>query len=146
MIEQKLREKLRKIEAVFSGSNHSGEMVAAQGAMARIKNNLSKLESSKEQEELEFRFSLPNDWNRKLFISLCQKHKVRVYRYSNQRFSSVMIKASECFVNEVLSPEFNALTAVLKEYISPIIETIIREEIYRDTEDIDVIDEKMQLV
>jgi protein subunit release factor A len=129
MREQELRKKLRKIEAVFSSSNHSGERGAAKGAMERIKRSLSDIENAKYKEEVEFRFSLPNAWNRKLFISLCRKHKLRVYRYSNQRVSSVMIKAQKNFVEEILSPEFEALTEALEEYISPIIEKIIREEI-----------------
>ncbi len=42
--EQKLRETLRKIEALFAGAGTAGERSAAEAALARVKAHLAELE------------------------------------------------------------------------------------------------------
>ena len=70
--EQQLREKLRKISALFHGATTAGERDAAAAAMQRVKNGLeTKL---KAEQLIEFKFSLPDRWQRRLFSALCRRH------------------------------------------------------------------------
>lgn len=130
MKEHDLREKLKKIEALFSSTNISGEKYAAAEAIKRIKEKLTKFE--KEESALEYRFSLPDRWSRQLFIALCRRYGLKPYRHYGQRQSSIMLKAPKTFINDILSPEFQALNGALVAYLNEITEKLIKEEIYHD--------------
>ena len=72
---QALREKLRKIEALFAGAATAGEKEAAGTAAERIRAKLASSEANEPPAEI--RFSVPDSWSRQLFIALCR-------RYGNQ--------------------------------------------------------------
>ena len=67
-----LREKLRKIEALFSGGATEGEKMAAGAAAERIRARLK--EATGKEKPVEIRFSLPDPWSRQLFIALCRRY------------------------------------------------------------------------
>ena len=48
---------------------------------------------------------------------------------------SIVIRAPRSFIETVLWPEFEELSAVLTAYLSQITEQIIREEVHGDTGD-----------
>ncbi|NDB85095.1 MAG: hypothetical protein EB127_20695 [Alphaproteobacteria bacterium] len=130
MNENELRDKLRKIESLFSSATMEGEKEAALNAINRIK---AKLAQFNQQEKFaEFRFSLSDKYSRQLFIALCRKYNIRPYRHAKQKQTSVMIKASETFINDIFYPEFEALNKTLVAYLNNVTEKIIREEIYPD--------------
>ena len=64
-----LRDKLRKMEALFSGAGTAGEKAAAGAAAERIRIRLR--EEEKREPPIEIRFSVPDPWSRHLFIALC---------------------------------------------------------------------------
>lgn len=130
--ETELREKLRKIEALFAGATTTGEHNAAQAALNRIKDKLSQLGSTT---NVELRLSLDNPWSRTLMIALCRRYGINPYRYRGQRRTTVMIKAPRHFLDETLLPEFKALNKVLTRYLNDITERIIHTEIHSDTTD-----------
>lgn len=131
MQEHDLREKLKKIEALFSSTNISGEKYAAAEAIKRIKEKLEKFQ--KEEPALEYRFSLHDRWSRQLFIALCRRYGLEPYNYYGQRRSTIMLKAPKTFINDILSPEFHTLNDALVAYLGEITEKLIKEEIYHDT-------------
>ena len=67
--EARLRDKLRKIEALFAGAGTPGEKAAADAAADRIRARLGTATGSEVPEEI--RFSVPDSWSRQLFIALC---------------------------------------------------------------------------
>ena len=71
MDEQKLIEKLRRIEALYAGAATSGERVAAANARDRVRERLRILGSR--AVAVECRFSLADMWSKKLFLGLLQK-------------------------------------------------------------------------
>ncbi|HEX9640426.1 MAG TPA: hypothetical protein VGB13_03860, partial [Candidatus Krumholzibacteria bacterium] len=75
--EQRLIEKLRRIETLFSRASSEGERVAAEEASRRLK---QRLEAVRTSELLEFRFSLPDAWSKALFIALLRRHGITPYR------------------------------------------------------------------
>jgi hypothetical protein len=109
--EAALRDKLRKIEALFSGAGTAGEKAAAGAAADRIRARLR--EEEKREKPVEIRFSLPDPWSRQMFIALCRRYGLRPYRYTRMRRHSVIVRAPEAFLNTVLWPEFQEINAAL---------------------------------
>lgn len=129
--EEELRLKLRKIEALFEGAGTTGERDAAEAARARIKAKLA--EAVKEAPPIEYTFTLGDLWSKKLFLALCRRYSLKSYRYARQRYTTVMVRVPKTFVDEVLWPQFEALSQELKEYLNQATEKIISEEVHGDT-------------
>ena len=136
--EAALRDKLRKIEALFAGATTAGETAgekAAAGAAAeRIRARLR--EEEKREKPVEIRFSLPDPWSRQMFIALCRRYGLRPYRYPRMRRQSVMLRAPHNkFLDKILWPEFQEINAALTEYVAQVTDSVIREAVYKDTGD-----------
>lgn len=129
--EAQLREKLRKIEALFAGASTVGEKLAAGAALERVRARLAELERS--DRPIEMQFSLPDQWARQLFLALCRRYGLKPYRLYRQRATTVMLRVPKGFVDQVLWPEFQELNAALMQYLTEITTRIIREEVHRDT-------------
>ncbi len=128
--EQQLREKLRKISALFEGATTIGERNAAAAAIERVKKALGA--TMKTEQAQEYQFTLPDRWQRRLFSALCRRYNLEPYRYKRQRYTTVMVRAPKSFVDRTLWPEYQQLRAALNEYLSAATERIVREEVYRD--------------
>src|SRR5262245_46241696 len=102
-----LREKLRKIEALFVAAGTGGERLAAEAALERMRAKLAELEGRDPPVELQF--SLPDQWSRHLFIALCRRYGLSPYRYPRQRRTTIMVRAPRGFVEQVLWREFREL-------------------------------------
>ena len=131
--EQQLREKLRKIAALFEGAATIGERNAAAAAIERIK--LAIHAAAKVDTPVEYHFNLPDHWRRRLFSALCRRYGLQPYRYRRQRYTTVMVKVPKSFVDGTLWPEYLELSEALNEYLEEATERIIREEVYRDSGD-----------
>jgi hypothetical protein len=128
--ELQLREKLRKITALFEGAATTGERQAAAAAMERIRKGLDAV--LKTQPLPETTFSLADQWQRRLFLALCRRYGLEPYRYKRQRHTTVVVRAPRAFVEETLWPEYLALQKALHSYLDEATERIIREEVYKD--------------
>jgi hypothetical protein len=128
-----LRDKLRKIEALFAGAGTAGERLAAEAALARVRAKLIDLE--RHDPPTEIQFSLPDQWSRHLFIALCRRYGLKPYRYPRQRRTTVVLRAPRRFIDEVLWREFSELNIDLQAYLNEVTLKIIREEVYADTSD-----------
>ena len=131
--EQELRQKLRKIAALFEGATTPGERDAAAAANERIRKALSAAERTEKAIEMNFR--LPDRWNRRLFTALCRRYGLKPYRYPRQRYSTVVLRAPASFINGTLWPEFLEIKHALDEYLHEATERIIREEVFGDAEE-----------
>ena len=105
--ESQLREKLRKIEALFAGAGTTGERLAAEAALERVRARLTEL--GHKDSPVEMQFSMPDQWSRHLFLALCRRYGLRPYRLRRQRRNTVMVRAPRGFVDQVLWPEFGEL-------------------------------------
>ena len=129
--EQRLIEKLRRIEALFANPGTEGERMAAGLARERILARLHQVENA--EPAVEHRFTIPDEWSRRLFIALLRRYGITPYRYRRQRQSTLMAKTSARFVNETLWPEFEALQATLRDYFDDYTSRIIAEALEGDT-------------
>ena len=141
--EQLLREKLRKIEALFAGAATQGERVAAGAAADRIRDRLG-LAAGKEK-EIEMKFSISDIWSRQLFVALCRRYGLHPFRYRRMHRQTIIIRAPKSFVEQVLWPEFEELSAALTAYHSAITEKVIREEVHGETGEADEVDEPRRI-
>jgi len=141
--EQALREKLRKIEALFAGAATQGERVAAGAAAERIRDRLG-LAAGKEK-GIEMTFSISDVWSRQLFVALSRRYGIRPFRYRRMHRQSIIIRAPKSVVEKVLWPEFDELSAALTTYLSEITEKVIREEVHGETGEADEVDEPRRI-
>jgi hypothetical protein len=133
--EQEIREKLRKIEALFAGAATAGERDAAEAARERIQRRLREYGRAERPEE--WRFSLENPWSRKLFIALARRYGLNPYRRSGQRRTSVMVSAPRSFVEKTLIPEFEECNRVLVDHLDALAAEIIERALRSDTSDVE---------
>jgi len=137
--EQQLRNKLRKIEALFAGGATEGERLAAGAAAERIRDRLDQ--ATGKEKEIEVKFSISDIWSRQLFVALCRRYGLRPFRYRRMHRQSVIVSAPKSFVEQVLWPEFEELNAALPACLSEITEKVIREEVHSETGDADEVEE-----
>lgn len=138
MNEASLIEKLRLIEALFSGAATEGEALAAERAKERILNRLKSLEE--EDPAIEYRFTMGDMWSRKVFTALLRRYGIRPYRYSGQRHTTVMAKVPESFVNDTLWPELQEIYKTLRVYLSEVTERVVSQVIHQDSADAEVVE------
>lgn len=128
--EQELRDKLRKITALFEGATTPGERSAAAAAIDRVKKALAAMGQT--ERPVEMQFTLADQWHRRLFSALCRRYGLEPFRYKRQRHTTVMVRVPRSFVDKTLWPEYLELSEALHEYLNEATERIIREEVYRD--------------
>ena len=144
MTEQQLRERLRKISALFEGAITVGEREAAAAALRRVKQSLDTLNPSKGPSQgpspnagsseplIEMQFSLADRWQRLLLSALCRRYGLTPYRYRRQRYTTLMVRVRRSFLEKILWPEYVELRDALDEYLAAATDRIIREEIFND--------------
>jgi hypothetical protein len=131
--EDRLVEKLHKIEALFARASSPGERTAAENARERIRQRLHQLEKC--ERAVEYRFSLADAWSKSLFLALLRRYGLKPYRYSGQRRTTVMVRVSPTFVNEVLWPEYQQLNGMLRTHLESVTNRVIAQAIHRDQTD-----------
>src|SRR5437867_1829942 len=114
--EEQLREKLRKISTLFEGATTIGERSAAAAAIQRVKQALAGMMRVERPEE--YRFTFSDRWRRRLFAALCRRYGLEPYRYSRQRYTTVMVQVPKSFVDKTLWPEYLELNEALHEYLN----------------------------
>jgi hypothetical protein len=129
--EAELREKLRKITALFEGAATAGERSAAAAAIERVKKALAGFRQT--EQAVEMQFSMADQWQRRLFVALCRRYGLEPYRYRRQRYTTVLVRAPKSFVNKTLWPEYRELRDALNDYLNEATERIIKEEVYGDS-------------
>ena len=113
-----LLEKLAKIQALVERTSSEGERQAATLAMERL---------LKRQEQLpvELRFTAPTIWQKKLFVALCHKYKLKTYRYHRQKYTTTMVRTSRALIDEILWPEYIKYSSMLLDLIEEVFDSVI---------------------
>ena len=131
MDEQRLIEKLRRIEALFAGSDSAGERAAAEDALRRILGRLA--DSVAIDPPVEYKFTLADSWSRRLFVALLRRYGIKPYRRYRQRHTTVMAQVPARFVDETLWPQYIELNKTLRSYLDEVTQRVIREAVHADT-------------
>src|SRR5271157_4314748 len=142
-IEDELRERLRKVEALFFGAATAGERNAAGAAADRLRAKLD--EAARRDPPIEMKFTMPDLWSVRLFIALCRRYGFRPFRYPRQRTTTVMVKAPRRLFEDVVWREFNDLQGDLAAYLEETTERLIRETIHADAADAETAQESLAI-
>jgi hypothetical protein len=126
--EQKLKAKLRAIEALFAGTTSEGERDAAARARDRI---LDRIREVKSTTLVEWRFSL-DSYTRHLLIALARRYELQPYRYAGQRRSTLVLRAPESFLRDVFLPEYDRMVDVLHEHLLDLTKRVVAEALNDD--------------
>ena len=135
-----LREKLRKIEALFAGAATPGERDAAEAAMLRVRARLAEI--GRIEQPVEMQFSIQDQWAQRLFVALCRRYELRPYRRPRQKRSTIMVRLPRAFSEQILWPEFVQLNDVLHAHLHDITLKLIRDHVHADTGDAEEVAEK----
>ena len=92
-----------------------GEKVAAGAAAERIRDRLGQ--AAGKEKEIEAKFSISDPWSRQLFVALCRRYGLRPFRYRRMHRQTIIIRTPKSFVEQVLWPEFEELSAALTAYL-----------------------------
>jgi hypothetical protein len=142
--EQRLIEKLQRIEALFAdAAAPPGERTAAALALDRIRSRLR--EQQQTEPPVEFSFKLQDRWSHKLMVALLRRYQIRPYRYRGQRYTTIMARVPTRFVHEVLWPEFEELNATLASFLNEVTDRVIAQGIHSDTAEVEVAAEQIPL-
>ena len=119
-----LLEKIRKIEALIQGAKTEGEKDAAILAKNRVHKKVK--EKEKQRKPLsEYTLYTPDSWHKKLLLAICRKHNVRPYRYYRQKYTTVMVKVDEDFLNDVIWVEYLEYSKHLEVLVEDITNNLI---------------------
>ena len=129
-LEATLLETLRKIEALHAGTTFDGERDAAQRAAEQIRARIAVLRGT-EREELRH-YSLPDPWNRQLFVALCRRYGLKPFRERGRRSSTIQVRAPRTFHVKTLWPQFRSLSEQLEAHLNDVTNRVIREAIHND--------------
>ena len=142
-IKDELRERLRKVEALFFGAATAGERSAAGAAAERLRERLG--EAARRDPPVNLRFTMPDQWSVRLFVALCRRNGFRPFRYPRQRSTTVMVTAPQKLFEEVVWLEFSELHADLSKFFEQTTERLIRETICDDVRDAETTPEPLAL-
>ncbi len=132
--DEKLRERLAKVEALFRQAGSLGEQAAAGAAMERLRGRLGNADEDGGP-ETELQFSLPDMWSVRLFVAVCRKHGLRPFRYARQRRTTVMVRARERSFDRVVWAEFSRLQTELEIYFQDVADYLITRAMGSDGDD-----------
>lgn len=131
MTREEIIAKIRKVEALYTGSEFAGEMNAAASALERLNAQLDAIPEAM----VEFKISLPDPWKRQLFVALARRHKLAPYRKFRQRHTTVMLRTTPSHINKVLWPEFLELSKLLHSYLDEATRDIVTRGVHGDLSD-----------
>ena len=143
MDESTLIDKLRRIETLFAGATTPGEKDAADRARQRILERLAQ--SKKVEPAVEYHFSMKDMWSRKVFVALLRRYDITPYRYKRQRYTTVMARVPQTFVDETLWPEYQEFSNTLQRYLSEVTERVVSEVLHEDSSDAEVVPRPRQI-
>jgi hypothetical protein len=130
-VDERLRERLSKLEALFARAGTAGEQAAAGAAIQRLQARVG----ARPDPEVELKFSLPDAWSVRLFVAVCRKHGLRPYRYPRQRRTTVMVRVRPKAFEQTIAVEFQMLHRELTGYFGEMVNHLIANVMRSDGDD-----------
>ena len=142
MDEQRLIEKLRKIETLFARTSSRGERLAAEQAAGRVRQRIDELRAD---QTFEFKFTFPDAWAKDLFCALLRRNGLEPYGYARQRRTTVMVRGPRRLIDEEVVPEFRELQSTLHEYLRAVTRRVIATAIHGDVSEPGIVDSPREI-
>ena len=93
--------------------------------VGEILDKYPELEINTQQKE--WAMHTQDNWHKKLLIALCRKYEIKPYRYARQKYTTVMVKINEEFLNKVLWPEYVEYSKHLEQLMEEIANDLINK-------------------
>jgi hypothetical protein len=119
---ENLLDKIRKIEALIQGATTTGEKSAAILAKKRVQKRIASTPKI-----VEYRLYTQDNWHKKLLLALCRKYGIEPYRYSRQKYTTVMVRIDEEFLKNVLWKEYLDYSKHLEILVEEITDNLIEK-------------------
>lgn len=132
--EERLKAKLRAIEALYAGATTPGERVAAGLAQQRI---AARLEELKANDEIEWQFSLTR-WSRTLLLALARRYGLKPYRYKRQHHTTLVVRAPEGFLKETFLPQFDKMVETLDDHLDEVTKRVVAEVVGKNASELGI--------
>lgn len=132
-IEAKLKDKLKKVEALLAGAATPGEREASEAARERIQNKLRDLGNTENLVEMAFNFE--NKYVLRLFRAVCRRNGLMPYRKPRQRQCSVMVKVTSNFLQGQIWVEFLQLRDLFRSCLYETTLNFIQDHVFYGAED-----------
>jgi tRNA nucleotidyltransferase (CCA-adding enzyme) len=91
-----------------------------------------RLDQQRYEQPTEYKFTMADAFQRRLFLALLRKHGLAPYRYKRQRYTTVMVRCTPRFVDEVLWPQYEQLSETLDAYLSDVTNRVIQDAVHAD--------------
>lgn len=85
---------------------------------------------------VEYRLYTPDTWHKKLLLAICRKYGLQPYRYHRQKYTTVMVKVEEDFLNNIIWKEYEKYSIHLEKLIDDITGDLINKIHTHSDEDI----------
>ena len=84
-------------------------------------------------------------WSRKVFTALLRRYGIAPYRYTGQRYTTVMARVSKKFVDETLWPEYQEISKTLEAYLTEVTDRVVSQVIHQDSSEAEVVERPKQI-
>jgi len=116
--DQALTDTFRAIEQTYAGLHGN-----ADEAVARIRARLREVADAPDVQE--FQCAPKTDWDVVVLHALLKRYGIPAYRYRKQRRTTVLVRVSKRFMNELLWPIFTEVSAALHVRFSAIATSLL---------------------
>ena len=121
-------DKIRKVEALIERAGTEGERESAIQAKERLLKSI-------EEEEIEYTITMEDAWQKKLFVAICRKYKLKTYRYHRQKYTTTMVRVSKSFIDKVVWPEYLKFADMLRNLVDEVTAEVITK-IHKDEDEV----------
>lgn len=90
-------------------------------------------------------FHLSSRWALQLFMALARRYGMKPYRYRRQRWTTIVLRIKQRFLDENFWPQFQALNAELSQHLDEVARAVIERAVHGDVSDANVVAEPRQL-
>jgi hypothetical protein len=115
-----LADKIRKIEALIANTSSEGERRAAELAKKRLREKTLS-------QPVEYSIRTDGLWKKRLLMALCQKHGLTPYRYPGQKRTTIRVRVSRMFMDQVVWPEYLKYAAAFDELAFDIMNDLVQK-------------------
>jgi hypothetical protein len=123
---QSIYDKIKKIEALINGTNVEGERQAAIAAKQRLEAQVPAM-PMQHVDAIEYTLSSTDRWHKQLILALCGKYDLKPYRYHRQKYTTVMVRCNETFMDTVFWPEYKVYARHLEALVDEITDDLINK-------------------
>lgn len=72
------------------------------------------------------------DWNRQIFLALCEKYNLEPYRYKGEKKTTIKLETTMDFMENILWPDYKKFTKIYHKSMEDILKKCIEKILYKE--------------